>query len=80
MIIFDECHHAVDDQVMRQLMKFFQDVIEQPRVVGLTATLLNKNCTKPKVMEEVKKLEVTYHSRVATASNLQKVFGLVIDL
>lgn len=77
LIIFDECHHGVEDQVMRQIMKFFQNVVDQPRVVGLTATLLNKNCIIQNVMSEIKELEVTYQSRIATASDLNKVFEFV---
>lgn len=75
LIIFDECHHAVEDHSMRQLMKFVQDLTIPPRVVGLTATLLNKNCKINKIIEEIKKLEVTYSSSVATVTDLDKVYG-----
>lgn len=60
---------------MRQLMKNFQYVTHKPRVLGLTATLLNGNCKPARVMELVEDLEVTYHSKVATVDELKNVIG-----
>lgn len=60
---------------MRQVMKNFQLLTEQPRVLGLTATLLNGNCKPDDVENEVQKLEVTYHSKVAAAEELGQVIG-----
>lgn len=44
LIIFDECHRAVNNHPMRQIMQFFQycPKEEQPRILGLSATLLNQ--------------------------------------
>lgn len=75
LLIFDECHRAVNDQPMRQLMKNFQYVTEKPRVLGLTATLLNGNCAPYRVREMVQNLEITYHSKVATVDELKDVLG-----
>ncbi|CAH1110958.1 unnamed protein product [Psylliodes chrysocephalus] len=60
---------------MRQLMKQFETLNDPPRVLGLTATLLNRNCKLNKVIEEVKALETTYHSKVATVEELEAVVG-----
>lgn len=60
---------------MRQLCKSLEHVKEQPRILGLTATLLNGNCKPGRVLEEVEKLETTYHSQVATIDGLTKVTG-----
>lgn len=75
LIIFDECHRGVDDQPMRQVMKNFQYLSESPRILGLTATLLNGNCKLGKVMEKVQALERTYLSKVATVDGLENVVG-----
>lgn len=77
LIIFDECHRGVEDQPMRQVMKSFQNIPpdEQPKVLGLTATLLNGNCKLGRVMDEVSSLETTYHSKVATVEGLEMVIG-----
>ncbi|KAG5875418.1 hypothetical protein JTB14_005316 [Gonioctena quinquepunctata] len=75
LLIFDECHRGVNDQPMRQLMKTFGNLREPPRVLGLTAPLLNGNCKPAKVMEGVLALETTYHSKVATVDGLVDVVG-----
>ncbi|XP_048517572.1 endoribonuclease Dicer isoform X2 [Dendroctonus ponderosae] len=75
LIVFDECHRGVSDQPMRQLCKSLKHVKEQPRILGLTATLLNGNCKPDRVLAEVEKLETTYHSQVATVDGLTKVTG-----
>ncbi|KAF7283787.1 hypothetical protein GWI33_022827 [Rhynchophorus ferrugineus] len=73
LIVFDECHRAVEDQPMRQLCKSFVHLREQPRILGLTATLLNGNCSPTKVMDQVKNLEITFHSQVATVDGIEQV-------
>lgn len=37
LIIFDECHHAVDDHPMRSIMKHFEKIPKnnQPRILGM---------------------------------------------
>ncbi|GLV38051.1 Dicer-2 [Carabus blaptoides fortunei] len=77
LIIFDECHQAVENQPMRQIMKLFENVSadKQPRVLGLTATLLNGNCAPLKVEEVVRSLETTFQSKVATVRELAQVMG-----
>lgn len=76
LLIFDECHRGVNDHAMRQIMKNFGELQnEQPRVMGLTATLLNKNCNPQQAMNEVQSLETTFHSKVATVDELKNVIG-----
>ncbi|XP_021927095.1 endoribonuclease Dicer-like isoform X2 [Zootermopsis nevadensis] len=75
LLIFDECHHAVNDQPMRQVMQLFEHCPRelQPRILGLTATLLNSNCKFGRVKEEVRSLEKTFLSKVATCENMPVV-------
>lgn len=75
LLIFDECHHGVSDHSMRQIMLKFEYLTTLPRVLGLTATLLNKNCKPHQVVNEVRELETTYHSTVATVHELKHVLG-----
>ncbi|CAH1963375.1 unnamed protein product [Acanthoscelides obtectus] len=74
LLIFDECHKAVGDSPMRQIMKnLYGNLREAPRVIGLTATLLNGNCSPLKVHTKVYELETTFHSKVATVDELSDV-------
>ncbi|CAG9787808.1 unnamed protein product [Diatraea saccharalis] len=77
LLIFDECHHAVEDHPMRQIMKSFNEcpVDKQPRVLGLTATLLNANVTINKVQETLRVLETTFHATIATVNELGEVLN-----
>lgn len=45
LLIFDECHRGVNDHPMRVIMQNFEGcpVDKQPRVLGMSATLLNAN-------------------------------------
>ncbi|XP_043279610.1 endoribonuclease Dicer isoform X2 [Venturia canescens] len=71
LLIFDECHKAVGNHPMRNIMKRFEsfDSSEHPRILGLTATLLNANVKVEKVEATIRDLEITLHSRVATANS-----------
>lgn len=75
LIIFDECHHAIDDHPMRSIMKYFEScsVNDQPRVLGLTATLLNSNVSISQVQSTLKDLETTFHATIATVNELGEV-------
>ncbi|KAL1509005.1 hypothetical protein ABEB36_003814 [Hypothenemus hampei] len=75
LIVFDECHRGVSDQPMRQLCKSLELVENKPRILGLTATLLNGNCTPNRIHMQIRELEITYHSKVATVDGLEQVIG-----
>lgn len=75
VVVFDECHHAVNNQPMRQIMQQFQfcEKENQPRVLGLTATLINATCKADTLDREIKDLETTFLSKVATSVNREMV-------
>ncbi|KAJ8723357.1 hypothetical protein PYW08_003269 [Mythimna loreyi] len=77
LLIFDECHHAVVDHPMRLIMKHFASCpkSKQPRVLGLTATLLNANVKTTKVEETLHELEITFHATIATVDELCQVLS-----
>ncbi|KAI5630936.1 type III restriction enzyme, res subunit domain-containing protein [Phthorimaea operculella] len=77
LLIFDECHHAVVDHPMRLVMKHFDGVPvkDQPRVLGLTATLLNANVNIGKVEDSLRELETTFHATIATVNELGEVLS-----
>ncbi|KAJ2950975.1 hypothetical protein O0L34_g5352 [Tuta absoluta] len=77
LLIFDECHHAVVDHPMRLVMKHFEGVPveKQPRVLGLTATLLNANVNINRVEESLRELETTFHATIATVNELGEVLS-----
>ncbi|OAD61482.1 Endoribonuclease Dicer [Eufriesea mexicana] len=72
LIIFDECHRAVNNHPMRQIMQFFQyhPKEEQPKILGLSATLLNHNAKSQNISTLIKSLEVTFHAKIITTQSV----------
>lgn len=56
LIIFDECHRGVNDHPMRQIMQRFEqcETTEQPKILALSATLLNSNVKVNNIIESIK--------------------------
>lgn len=72
LLIFDECHRAVRNHPYCEIMKCF-DVCppeNQPRILGLSASLVNGKCKPCKVGQQIKNLEKILQSTVETASDL----------
>ncbi|XP_003240109.1 endoribonuclease dcr-1 isoform X4 [Acyrthosiphon pisum] len=68
LLIFDECHHAVALHPFKQIMQVLHDTDlktdERPRILGLTATLINANTKN--VKEELTKLQITFNATIKT--------------
>ncbi|XP_031345881.1 endoribonuclease Dicer-like [Photinus pyralis] len=75
LLIFDECHNGVGDHPMTQVMSYYPNLRDPPRVIGLSATLLNRKCTPAEVLKEVSVLERTFHSKVVTVPDLECLTG-----
>ncbi|XP_076245317.1 endoribonuclease Dcr-2 [Calliopsis andreniformis] len=75
LIIFDECHRAVNDHPMRQIMRNFQNYSEEqcPKVLGLSASLLNSNVKVDKVESIIQSLETTFHAKIATVDSALQI-------
>ncbi|XP_022180231.1 endoribonuclease dcr-1 isoform X3 [Myzus persicae] len=68
LLIFDECHHAVALHPFKQIMQVLHDTDlksdEYPRILGLTATLINANTKN--VRDELTKLQITFNATIKT--------------
>lgn len=56
LIVFDECHRAVSNHPMRQVMQLFENCSkqQQPRILAMSATLLNANTKSFKIESTIK--------------------------
>jgi len=56
LIVFDECHRAVSSHPMRQIMQRFENCSKtmQPRVLAMSATLLNANIKLDKIESTIR--------------------------
>ncbi|XP_025264753.1 endoribonuclease Dicer isoform X1 [Camponotus floridanus] len=77
LIIFDECHRAVSHHPMRQIMQRFENCPKdkQPRVLAMSATLLNANIKLDKIESTIRSLEITFHSKIATVESTDSIQG-----
>ena len=76
LLVFDECHHAVKNHDYVQIMKVFDSVPEfddHPRVLGLSASLLNRKIKPGQLVKLVKELETTLKCRCQTARDYEDV-------
>ncbi|CAJ0597978.1 unnamed protein product [Cylicocyclus nassatus] len=73
LVIFDECHHALGVKhpyrvIMDRILRVREE--DRPRILGLTASLINDK-TPPKQLEaKLSKLECVLNSAIETASDL----------
>ncbi|XP_050092159.1 endoribonuclease Dicer [Anopheles aquasalis] len=72
LLVFDECHRAVGQHPMHAIMKEMMGAPKncQPRVVGLSGTLLYRELkSKTQVEEELERLENTFNATIATVGD-----------
>ncbi|KAL6436316.1 hypothetical protein ACFW04_004692 [Cataglyphis niger] len=77
LIVFDECHRAVSNHPMRQIMQRFEDCPKdkQPHILAMSATLLNANIKLDKIESTIRSLEITFQSKIATIESIDCIQG-----
>ncbi|KAM9804063.1 endoribonuclease Dicer [Neosynchiropus ocellatus] len=69
LVVFDDCHLAIADHPYRNVMELF-DGSSCPRILGLTASILNGKCNPSKLEEKIQNLERILKSNAETATDL----------
>ena len=73
LLIFDECHHARKSHPYKQIMQHFKNDClpndKYPRVMGLTASVINGKVRLGKIEAEIKNLEATLRSKCETSED-----------
>ncbi|XP_076834628.1 endoribonuclease Dicer [Brachyhypopomus gauderio] len=70
LVVFDECHLAITDHPYRDIMKICEDSPSFPRVLGLTASILNGKCDPSDLEDKIQNLERILKSSAETATDL----------
>ncbi|XP_071529845.1 LOW QUALITY PROTEIN: endoribonuclease Dicer [Panulirus ornatus] len=78
LLIMDECHHATGCHPMREIMRQYESLKKSslekcPKVLGLTACVIQRKCKKKDVMDSMKKLEVAMDCALETAKDQDEV-------
>lgn len=75
LLILDECHRTVKQHTYREIMRCMDVVDEKqrPRVLGLTASVINSKATEIQVENKIHNLETAMRSHVVTISDQASV-------
>ena len=74
LLIFDECHHAKSakkSHPYKQIMEFFRyyEKTDHPKIMGLTACVINKKLKQSNIESEIRELECTLRSTCETSQD-----------
>ncbi|XP_074852664.1 endoribonuclease Dicer isoform X1 [Carettochelys insculpta] len=70
LLVFDECHLAIQDHPYQEIMRICENCPSCPRILGLTASILNGKCDPAELEEKIQKLEKILKSNAETATDL----------
>lgn len=78
LLIVDECHHATGNHPMREVMRRFSSEKRTsqgplPRVLGLTASIIQKKCKKHEIPKLLFELEACLNSSLVTSIHYEEV-------
>ena len=71
LLIFDECHHAKKNHPYKQIMQRFDRCPREahPKVMGLTASIVNGKVKPSTIKSEIRELEITLRSTCETSQD-----------
>ncbi|KAL6105070.1 dicer1 [Pungitius sinensis] len=70
LVVFDDCHLAITDHPYCDIMKLFEGCSGGPRILGLTASILNGKCDPSELEHKIQNLERILKSNAETATDL----------
>uniref|UniRef100_A0A672YU18 ribonuclease III n=1 Tax=Sphaeramia orbicularis TaxID=375764 RepID=A0A672YU18_9TELE len=70
LVVFDDCHLAITEHPYCEIMKLFEGCPSSPRVLGLTASILNGKCDPSELEQKIQNLERILKSNAETATDL----------
>ncbi|KAK6307495.1 hypothetical protein J4Q44_G00226430 [Coregonus suidteri] len=70
LVVFDECHLAITDHPYQEIMKLCEGSLCSPRILGLTASILNGKCDPSELEQKIQNLERILRSNAETATDL----------
>uniref|UniRef100_A0A3B5LJX3 ribonuclease III n=1 Tax=Xiphophorus couchianus TaxID=32473 RepID=A0A3B5LJX3_9TELE len=70
LVVFDDCHLAITEHPYCDIMKLFEECTCGPRILGLTASILNGKCDPSELEQKIQNLERILKSNAETATDL----------
>ncbi|CAG0879138.1 unnamed protein product [Darwinula stevensoni] len=77
LLVMDECHRTVERHPYAEIMRHLNmyEKSEWPRILGLTASVLNSKEKPHSVIKKMRKLEAIMAARVATPMDMENAAG-----
>lgn len=69
LLILDECHTAIKDPNLKSVLEVCRKN-HQPRILGLTASIVNKKCMPVKLAKLIVNLETSLKSVIQTSNSI----------
>jgi len=71
LLILDECHNIARDTNLKSIFACFENKSSsQPRILGLTASIVNKKCKPIQLSKMIINLETSLHSVIQTSNSI----------
>lgn len=72
LLIFDECHCVMSDDALKDILALYKSSTNSlsPRVLGLTAAIVNNKCKPLELYHLIKLLESKLSSVIQTSNNI----------
>src|SRR5438046_3060049 len=77
LMVFDECHRATGDDPYVSIMKLYKNLpeLDRPKILGLTASVVNSQTKGIQVSKKIRELESTLFSRAVTVLEASADYG-----
>ena len=71
LLILDECHSIARDPNLKNIFANYESRnSSQPRILGLTASIVNKKCKPIQLSKMIINLETSLHSAIQTSNSI----------
>lgn len=71
LLILDECHNIARDPNLKSIFESFENKNgSEPRILGLTTSIVNKKCKPIQLSKMIINLETSLHSVIQTSNSI----------
>ena len=70
LLILDDCHNVMNDDTLKSILSFYESSPSNPRILGLTASIVNSVCKPLELSQLIIILEKKLRSSIQTSNNI----------
>lgn len=73
LVIVDECHKSIEDNILNVILRTFLSCDNVPRIIGLAVPVFNLTQEPGRLGLEIEKVEAAFHCGVETANDILSI-------